>query len=187
MEESKCDNSKNMKEANKIPLLLDVIKRYDNYIISTNAKASLIIAFNSLIFGTVLLKFGDIILFYDSLSVRWFVGFILVLISASSLLSLFFVFNVIYPYFGNIADDKKQQSSLIYFGSVSEMSGQEYLEHLKSATIEEFSADLAEQATILASGLKKKMLKMRRSIKAITFSLVFVMVLVIIRAVKFYL
>jgi hypothetical protein len=52
MEEIKYDNSKNMKDAYKIPLMLDVIKRYDNYIISTNAKASLIIAFNSLILGT---------------------------------------------------------------------------------------------------------------------------------------
>ena len=106
----------------------------------------------------------------------------LVLISASSLLSLFFVFNVVYPYLGSTADNKKQRTSLIYFGSVSEMSGQEYLDYIKNGTSEELTADLTEQATILARGLNKKMLKMRRSIEAIIFSLVLIMVLVIVRA-----
>lgn len=186
MIESKCDNRENLKDASKIPLLLDVIKRYDNYIISTNAKASLIIAFNSLILGTVILKFGDIISFYGSLRIREVVGFLLVIMSASSLLSLFFVFNVVYPYLGSTADDKKQRTSLIYFGSVSKMSGQEYLDCLENGTIEELTADLAEQATILAEGLNKKMLKMRRSIEAITFSLVLILVLVIMRATIFF-
>lgn len=186
MIESKCDNRENLKDASKIPLLLDVIKRYDNYIISTNAKASLIIAFNSLILGTVILKFGDIISFYGSLRIREVVGFLLVIMSASSLLSLFFVFNVVYPYLGSTADDKKQRTSLIYFGSVSKMSGQEYLDCLENGTIEELTADLAEQAIILAEGLNKKMLKMRRSIEAITFSLVLILVLVIMRATIFF-
>ena len=186
MIENKGDNPDNLMAASKIPLILDVIKRYDNYIVSTNAKASLIIAFNSLIFGTVLFKFGDIISFYCSSGIRGFVGFLLVLISASSLLSLFFVFNVVYPYFGSTTNDKKQQTSLIYFGSVSKMSGQEYLDCLENRTIEELTADLAEQATILAEGLNKKMLKMRRSIEAITFSLVLILVLVIMQATIFF-
>jgi len=66
-------------EQYKISLLLDVIKRYDTYIVSTNAKASLIIAFNSLILGTVLLKFSDIVGFYTSANVKSFVGFSLLL------------------------------------------------------------------------------------------------------------
>lgn len=185
MIKNKCNNSDKLVAATKVSLILDVIKRYDNYIVSTNAKASLIIAFNSLIFGTVLLKYGDIISFYCSSGIRGFVGFLLVLISASSLLSLFFVFNVVYPYFGSTTDDK-EQTSLIYFGSVSKMSGQEYLDCLERGTIEELTADLAEQATILAEGLNKKMLKMRRSIEAITFSLVLIMVLVIMRATIFF-
>lgn len=118
--------------------------------------------------------------------VRGVVGFLLVLITASSLLSLFYVFSVVYPYFGNKGNNKNQESSLFYFGSVSKMSGLEYFKYLESATIEELAADLSEQATILAGGLKKKMLRMRRSIEAITFSLVLIMVLVIIKATKMF-
>jgi len=184
MIENKCDSPKNMKTASKITFIIDVIKRYDNYIISTNAKASLIIAFNSIILGTVLLKFGDIISFYNSSGIRGAVGLLLVLISASSLLSLFFVFSVVYPYFGSKTDDGNQQHSLVYFGSVSKISGQEYLNRLEICSIEGLIKDLTEQATILARGLNAKMLKMRHSIESITFSLVFILFLVILRATE---
>ena len=168
----------------KIYLLLDVIKRYDTYIVSTNAKASLIIAFNSLILGAVLLKFSDIVGFYASANVKSFVGFLLVAITASTLVSLFLVFRVVYPYFGGIADEKRQQTSLIYFGSVASMSDQEYLESISKISLEQLIADLSAQATILATGLKDKMLKMRKSIRAITFTLVIILVLVLFRAVE---
>lgn len=171
-------------EQYKISLLLDVIKRYDTYIVSTNAKASLIIAFNSLILGTVLLKFSDIVGFYTSANVKSFVGFLLVAITVSTLLSLFFVFRVVYPYFGGVADEKRQQTSLIYFGSVASMSDQEYLERLSKISLEQLVADLSVQITILATGLKDKMLKMRHSIWAITFTLVIIFVLVLLRAVE---
>jgi len=181
---NKGDVPEKMDADSKLVFILDVIKRYDNYIISTNAKASLIIAFNSIILGTVLLKFGDIISFYNSSGIRGAVGLLLVLISASSLLSLFFVFSVVYPYFGSKTDDGNQQHSLVYFGSVSKISGQEYLNRLEICSIEGLIKDLTEQATILARGLNAKMLKMRHSIESITFSLVFILFLVILRATE---
>lgn len=173
--------SENLDDNTKLAFITDVIKRYDNYIISTNAKASLIIAFNSLIVGTVLLKFGSIISFYDSSGIRNLVGFLLVFISISSLLSLFFVFRVVYPYFGNKNDNSNQKNSLVYFGSVSKISGSEYLDHLEICSIHELVKDLAIQATIIAKGLNSKMLMMRHSIRTINFSLVLILILVILR------
>ena len=111
---------------------------------------------------------------------------LLVLISASSLLSLLFVFSVVYPYFGSKTDDENQQNSLVYFGSVSKLNGQEYLNRFEICSIEELIKDLTVQATILARGLNSKMLKMRHSIEAITFSLVFILILVILRAAKLF-
>ena len=184
MIDNKGDVPENINADSKLVFILDVIKRYDNYIISTNAKASLIIAFNSLILGTVILKFGDIISFYNCSGISSVVGMLLILISASSLLSLFFVFSVVYPYFGSKIDDENQQNSLVYFGSVCKINGQEYLNRLEICSIEELIKDLTAQATILARGLNSKMLKMRHSIIAITFSLVFILFLVILRAAQ---
>lgn len=166
----------------KVSLLLDIIKRYDTYIVSTNAKASLIIAFNSLVLGTVLLKFGDIIDFYSTPNVKTFVGFILLTITASTLLSLFFVFQVVYPFFGKSSDEKLQKSSLIYFGSVSNMSADEYMDKISKSSLDQIIEDLSAQATILAGGLRDKMLKMKNSINAITLTMVLILVLALFRA-----
>lgn len=185
MKETKPDNTNNMKDSDKITLLMDVIKRYDNYIVSTNAKASLIIAFNTLILGAVLLKFNDIISFYCSPINGDAIGFLLILLSASSLFSLIFVFHVVYPYFGKKSAEKQQRNSLIYFGSVSGMSGLEYFENLDRVTIEELIADLSLQAVILADGLRTKMLSMRRSVETITVSLILILILVMIKVVNY--
>jgi len=166
----------------KISFLLEIIKRYDTYIVSTNSKASLIIAFNSLVLGTVLLKFGDIIGFYSATNMKAFVGFTLLLVTASTLLSLFFVFQVVYPFFGTTSDNKKQKSSLIYFGSVSNMSTDEYLEKITNSSLTQIIEDLSAQTTILAGGLQDKMLKMRYSIRAITLNMLLILLLALFRA-----
>ena len=184
--EANPDNTNKINDFAKITLIMDIIKRYDSYIVSTNTKASLIIAFNSLILGTVLLRFSDIISFSCSLFTKVAVSFLLVLLSASSLCSLFFIFIVIYPYFGRKDDKKEQERSLIYFGSIAKMSGREYFENFNRITIEELVADLSGQAVILAAGLQTKMLRMRRSIEAITFSLVLILVLVISKALNLF-
>lgn len=167
----------------KVSLLLDIIKRYDTYIVSTNAKASLIIAFNSLVLGTALLKFVDIIGFYSTPNLKAFVGFILLVITASTLLSLFFVFKVVYPFFGNTSDNKLQKSSLLYFGTVSNMSADEYMAEISKVSLDQIIEDLSAQATILAGGLQGKMLKMRHSINAITLTLILILMLALFLAV----
>lgn len=184
MIDNKSDAHLKMDTESKLIFVQDIIKRYDNYIISTNAKASLIIAFNSLVLGTVILKFGDILSFYNCLGVRCVVGSLLILIAMSSLSSLFFVFSVVYPYFGSKTDDANQRNSLVYFGSVCKMNSQEYLNRFEICSDEELMEDLTKQATILAKGLNSKMLKMRHSITAITFSLAFILLLVILRAAQ---
>lgn len=172
------DSEKINKE--KITFLVDIIKRYDNYIASTNTKASLIIAFNSLVLGTILLKFKDIIAIYPSLIIQDIAGLLLLLMTFTSFLSLFFVFGVVYPYFGSDAEEKRQNRSLLYFGSVSKMGATEYYNYIRRASTNELAEDLSTQATILANGLKQKMVKMQKSIKAgvcVLFLMIFLVLL----------
>ncbi len=168
----------------KIAFLFDVINRYDTYILSTNAKASLIIAFNSMILSIILMRFGEILSFYSSTGSNLFIGFMLVLIIAASLVSLFFVFEVIYPFFGNSSDKTNQTNSLVFFGSVSKMSHVEYLDHIQKSSQHDILKDLAGQAVVLSSGLNQKMIKMRKSIGWISFNLVIVFFLVIFRTLQ---
>lgn len=180
MTDDEVDISCGMDVDSKIAFITGVIKRYDNYIISTNAKASLIIAFNSLIIGTVLMKFNVIMSFYNY-SDKSVVGLLLFLIASSSLLSLFFVFSVVYPYLNNKNSNEHEEDSLIFFGSVSKLESQDYLDRINDCSPDELIKDLTEQALILAKGLNSKMLRMRRSINAITCSLVFILLIIILR------
>ena len=50
-----------MDKKEHLELLLKKISRYDFYINSTNAKASIIIAWNGIIIGTIFLKYNSII------------------------------------------------------------------------------------------------------------------------------
>lgn len=180
MTHDEVDISRSVGVDSKIAFIIDVIKRYDTYIISTNAKASLIIAFNSLIIGTVLLKFSVIMSFYNFAD-KYVVGVLLFLISFTSLLSLFFVFSVVYPYLNNKNTDGYQEDSLVFFGSVSKLESQDYLNRLNTCSTDDLVKDLTVQATILAKGLNSKMLGMRRSIIAITCSLIFILLIVILK------
>ena len=169
---------------NKISMLFEIIRRYDAYILSTNTKASLILAFNTIILGGVLMQYSEIIKFFLSNEMKLFAAFLIFVLTISSLLSIFFVFKVVYPFFGSKLDDKNQGDSLIYFGSVSLLSSQEYQDKISRVSDENILIDLSSQANILASGLKQKMITMRHSINTITFSLFIILVLVLFRMLQ---
>jgi hypothetical protein len=167
----------------KIDFLFEVIKRYDTYIVSTNAKASLIIAFNSIILGIVLLHFSDIIKFYPEPNYTYIAAKILVAIVLLSLISLLFMFNVVYPFFGSGADENEQKDSLVFYGSVSKMDTQRYTDQIRKVSQEDLLADLSIQANILAKGLHGKMKSMRWSTRASSLVLVLIICLVLMKIV----
>src|SRR5947209_8017908 len=83
----------------KIDYLFKIIGRYDFYINSTNTKASLVIAWNGVVIGTILLKFNDILVTYKSS--HWAVitaSVLLSLMGICSVISIALVFNVIFPF-----------------------------------------------------------------------------------------
>ena len=173
-----------MDNKSKVSLIFDIIKRYDSYIISTNAKASLVIAFNSLILGSILFKSNDIISLYCSSGAKIFIGIIIICISISSLLSLGFVFKVVYPFLGEKIPDTSQHNSIVYFGSVSKLNSTEYYERFELCNDDTLLKDLTEQANILSKGLDSKMLKLRYSIRSIMAGLVCIFILLIIHILK---
>jgi len=166
----------------KITILLEIIKRFDNYILSTNAKASLIIVFNSIVLGTVLVKWTEIMGFYQGEKIRLIIGILLFAITALSLFSLWFVFRVVFPYFGSRVDEIRQKSSVFFFGSVADMNNSEYSEKMSAITLDELLADLSTQVRVVATGLNEKMSDIRTSIGALRLTLVFVFLMAALRA-----
>ncbi|MDL1976412.1 MAG: DUF5706 domain-containing protein [Deltaproteobacteria bacterium] len=149
------------KTHNKIEFLWKVIARYDHYIDSTNAKASLIIAWNGIVIGAILLQYESILKAFSDKPCGTFVAtFGLVLLGFSSLVSNFFVFRVVTPY----VPENKKQKSLIYFNSVSSMDCQQYNTLLNESNDSSMIFDLSQQVTELAGILKNKMRKTKISI-----------------------
>ncbi len=158
-------------QINKVDFLWKVIFRYDHYINSTNAKASLVIAWNGIVIGAVLLQYENILKIFSVKPHGQVVASIaMVLLGLSSLVSNFFVFKVVTPYVPN-GEAKK---SLIYFGSVSKMEQQKYHTLLSEADNSSILSDLSLQATDLATSLERKMQKTKTSIFFMCIGLVII-------------
>ena len=172
----------------KIESLYKKISRFDFYINSTNAKSSIIIAWNGVVVGTVLLKYNEIAGFYLNPKCVFIVSIIsLVLIATSSLISIYFAFQVIYPFLKERTENIKSDSkSLLFFGSVANMSLDEYSRKELSSSYDEMLSDLIEQSHVLAFGLSEKMKNMQRSIRAINFQLILIFLLIVIRGFIVY-
>ncbi len=170
----------------KAEILYKNISRYDFYISSTNAKCSIVLAFNSLIIGTILLKFDDIIKLYDQAVWSQTVSFcLLLLIGILSPISIIFAFRVINPFLGS-GEKLTQRKSVVFFGSVADAGFKEYLERIKSMTDAEIIEDLTTQAKDLADDLLRKIDDMKRSIWLIHGILVFVLALFVLKGVLIY-
>lgn len=145
---------------NKINFLWKVITRFDHYINSTNTKASLVIAWNGIVIGTVLVKYEVIIkAFSENQCDQLIVAIGLGILCISSLISIFFVFGVVTP----SIPKNKNQKSLIYFESVSTMDQQQYHSLLSDSNDSSIITDLTLQATELATILENKMEKTKIS------------------------
>lgn len=156
---------------NKVEFLWKVITRYDHYINSTNAKASLIIAWNGIVIGAVLLQYEEVLKTFSAKPHGQIVASIgIFLLGLSSLVSNFFVFRVVTPYIPN----SENQKSLIYFGSVSKMEHLKYHTLLSEADNSSIISDLSLQAIDLATSLEKKMQKTKNSIVFMCIGLVII-------------
>lgn len=170
----------------KMDYIFKIVARYDTYINSTNTKASLVIAWNGVVIGTILLKYNDILKNYET--TKWSLvvaSTILTLMAICSVLSIALIFDVIFPFLkstsriptGRVLTDE----SAIFFGSVAKLSAAEYQNQIRELTPRTLLSDLTDQAVILAQGLNRKMELIRKSILAIMGELLLVIALVILK------
>lgn len=164
--------------ASRIDFILKIINRYDTYITSTNAKASLIIAWNGVVIGAILLKYQEVINQFSSTpGMHALAASLLVICGITALVSNGLVFGVVFPF---LTASRDGRGSLIYFGSVAKTDPQTYANEVRAASSAELIEDLAHQASTLATGLDKKMRRLQKSIWAIYLELVAIALLVIL-------
>lgn len=173
-------------EKEKIELIFKKILRYDFYVNSTNAKASLIIAWNGVVIGTILLKYNEIISLYENVRFAYYLStLILLFIGFASVISIAFVFQVVNPFL-TASHNKKDGKSLFFFGSVAKLSFSEYKQKELESTYSDTLSDLIEQSYVISDGLNKKMNSLQKSIKAINYQLFFLLLLVLLKGLISY-
>jgi len=165
MKEVKTTDSVNISE-----FLWKVIQRFDVYIATTNAKAAMVVAFDTFVFGAIILKWQDVLASFGLHRTSVVIaGFLLAAAAMASLFSLWETFRVVSPFVKSPKSPTKYHST-IFFGHVSEHNGpDEYQDSLKVHTQESISKDLGTQAHVLAQGLNYKFQCMKLSIGAILF------------------
>jgi hypothetical protein len=140
----------------KEEFLWNVIKRYDSYYSVTNTKASIILAFNTILFSGLVFKWDDIITLYKNKSLIFVMNIIIFIVAFLSLISLFFMLKIVLPYLKSTKRIGQYQSK-IFFGHVSEYSSDEdYLKAINNLKGEDLTKDLTFQAYSLAKGLYEK-------------------------------
>lgn len=170
----------------KITLLFNVIGRFDFYINTTNAKASLILAWNGIVIGALLLKYKDILdLYFATEWLRRIVSLLLSAVGLCSAISTIMAFDVIVPFLKS-SSKTPNSSSAIFFGSVRLMGSEEYFDKVSESSSEEILIDLTNEGVILAQGLHGKMRQLKRSIVAIYAELSLIGLLFILEFVAQY-
>jgi hypothetical protein len=147
-----------------------VLGRFDFYINTTNAKAALLVAYNTFIISGILLKWKDISPCFAShpkLAVTS--AALLFLLAILALISLIFTFRTINPYTKTIRQPGKYHSK-IFFGDVSQFeSADSYFESINKSETENLIEDLSKQVYIVARGVDGKFTDMKKAIGAVLF------------------
>ncbi|WP_318557313.1 Pycsar system effector family protein [Geobacter anodireducens] len=168
--------------SSRVDLLVKIINRYDTYIVSTNTKASLFIAWNGIVIGSILLKYQEILEQFSCMNrLSAIVPVLLVFCGLFALLSTGLIFGVVFPF---LTPSREGKASLIFFGSVADMKTDEYVNAMQSVSVDNLIVDLAGQASVLAFGLNKKMKRLQRGIWAIYAELTIIAILLILYVLK---
>jgi len=173
----------NPSQVETIDMLFKVINRFDFYTNSTNVKTSLIIAWNSFIFGTILMKYDDILTLFPPIGWPHYISiFFVSLFGIFSIISNIFAFQVALPFL-QPSSINLSSSSMFFFGSVSKKSVEDYSVEIGGASFEFILSDLCDQAVTVARGLSEKMAKLQNSIQAIYGGLIAASGLLILKAI----
>ncbi|HBG34439.1 MAG TPA: hypothetical protein DDX01_03655 [Holosporales bacterium] len=139
------------------------LSRFDFYINSCNTKAAFVIAFNTFVLGSILLKYDVIMSMYQNEKIRYFSAFVFILLVSCIGMSLWNVFSAVKPFLQS-GDEKSANKSLFFFKSVSEMDLVDYKANVIGITDERLLDDLITQTHVLAKGASDKFSKIDKSI-----------------------
>lgn len=171
----------------KISSLWDSLKRFDNYIYSTNFKCGLLATFNSALFGAVLLKSGELINATSGFA-KLITQISLIAIGLTSLVSMLWVLKSIWPNLtSNSTGKNSRQPSIFFFASIAtNYTAESYAEQVKSKSYSDLELDLAIQVHEVAVITLDKIRKISVASRIAAFNLILLSILLLTFAINTY-
>lgn len=150
--------------------LWKIIGRFDHLTESTNTKAALIIAFNTFVFGGIVLKGSEILPDYYRCSCLAVIGIILLTAAAiASILSLWWTCFAIKPIM-YLPKDSNYPRSLLFFKDVAELDKDEYYKKVNEMSNNSLNEDLACQIHILSKRISDKFCWLKKATCSILYA-----------------
>lgn len=163
MENDFVETSKRTEEQKK--LLLEIIRRYDVYVGTTNSKIAVILSYSvAYVFG-VAVKFADLLEKHNCGLTWWFAVLFVCSSAAVTLYAAYVAYEALNPLMPS-GRAQHESPSIIFFGDVSGLVGGRdgYVRRIMEITDVEIVEDLARQAHILACVVAKKMETLNRAV-----------------------
>jgi hypothetical protein len=154
-----------MKNEDKIKFLWDVIKRYDGYIGSVNAKVALLLSFCTAILVGIILKTKDIVNQFETECAKYVVLVLVCWIVIFNIKSIYHLLKTVFP----LTNSYTAGSSLIFFGDVAktEKASNGYHQKVHNLTEEQAIKDLSCQVYELSLIASDKFEDVKKSVSTI--------------------
>ncbi len=144
------------------------LKRLDHYVNATNYKSIIIIIVNIIISGLFLLCYYPIIEIFNYPPFALLVPYIYFVVLFGIIMSTIYAFVAFFTYF-QTEYQNNQFNSLFFFGSAGKMELSDYMEKSEALDEESFKKDLVIQLHTIAKGVRKKYLRLQRSLQWLFF------------------
>lgn len=155
----------------KTDFLWKTMGRIDSYIGTTNAKAALIVAFDTFLLGGLLLKAGDILTPLKPVpSAHTAALWLIAAIGVASVVSLWLTLSVVQPF---LTSNKRpgQYHSRIFFGDIAEVKDTiAFMSQVRGANADEMLDDLAQQVHVVSGIACTKFKRLRRVTQVAVFA-----------------
>jgi hypothetical protein len=129
-----------------------IFTRFDKYLDTVNSKGTLYLAINTFFIGTFLALLTT---FSDKFKWTELTVFLIALFLLISFISIFIVLLAVNPFLKS-GTKNGIESSILYYGSVSEYDKEVYINRLKDIKDEDLKNDIGNQLYCLAEGLTSK-------------------------------
>lgn len=132
-----------------------LLSRFDTYYTAVNVKSNFLLAFNTFFGGAIILS-RDNILSLATKDCSLFLNVSLAIFFLLTLISTGFIILAINPFLSHGSKHGDGYASLLFFGSVSKLTFNEFESRVKEADQEIINRDFTKQIHLLSKGLSTK-------------------------------